>query len=124
MPFSSSRSLPRSVDAEREVLDGVEPILNPRERDERPHEPLPEQPAAHRRHRPIDLVEQRSGAAALGAFDDVEVPQRDRIDEQRVGGDAKRDVADVRELAALRVAQVRDDRAGGRRRPPARASRP
>ena len=40
--------------------------------------------------------------------------------EQRVGGDAQRDVADVRQLAALRLAQVGDDGAGGRRRPPAR----
>ena len=39
-----------------------------------------QQPAAHRRHRAIDLVQQRSGPAAVGAFDHLEVAQRRRID--------------------------------------------
>ncbi len=48
------------------------------------------QPAAHRRHRPVDHVEQRSAASAFGAFDDVQVTKRDRIDEQAIGGDVQR----------------------------------
>ena len=99
--------------AERELLDGVEPILDPLERDERPQQPRAQQPAAHRRHRAIDLVQQRSGAAAVGGFDDLEVPQRGRIDEQAVGAGAEGDLADVREVGLLRVAQVVHERAGG-----------
>ena len=53
--------------AERELLDRVEPILNPLERDQRPQQPGAQQPAAHRRHRAIDLVEQRTGASAVAA---------------------------------------------------------
>ena len=65
MPLSSSRSLPRSVDAEREILDRVEPILDAREGDERPHQPLPQHPTAHRRDGPVDVIEQRAGASTL-----------------------------------------------------------
>ena len=46
--------------AEREVLDGVEPIVNPLERDERPEQPGAKQPSAHRRHAAIELVQERS----------------------------------------------------------------
>ena len=48
MPFEQLAQLAALRRPEREVLDGVEPILNPRQRDERPHQPLPQQPAAHR----------------------------------------------------------------------------
>ena len=113
MSLSTSRSLPRSVSAEREVLDGVEPILNARQRHAAGR-------TSHcRSSRPPIAVIVRSiasssepAAAAFGAFDDVQVPQRDWIDEQRVAADAQRDVADVGELGALGVPQVRDDRAG------------
>ena len=40
MPLSSVAQLAALGRAEREVFDGVEPILNPRQRDERPHQPL------------------------------------------------------------------------------------
>ena len=53
--------------AKRELFDGVEPILDPLERDQRTQQPRPQQAAAHRRHRAIDLVEQRPGPAAVGA---------------------------------------------------------
>ena len=49
----------RSVVAERELLDRIEPILDPLERHERPQQPRAEQAAAHRRDGAIDLVEQR-----------------------------------------------------------------
>ena len=58
---SVSRSLAALGAAEREVLDRVEPILDPLERDQRPQQPGAQQPAAHRRDRAIDLVEQRAG---------------------------------------------------------------
>ena len=98
--------------AERQLLDGVEPILNPLERDERPEQPRAQQPAAHRRHRAVDLVQQRSGAPAVGGVDHLEVAQRRRIDEQAVGAGAERDLTDVGEIGLLRVAQVVDERAG------------
>ena len=120
MLLSSSRSLPRSVVAEREVFDGVEPILNARQRDQRPHQPLPQQPPAHRRRGAIEHVQQRAVAAALRALDDVQMAQRDRIDEQRVGGDA---AARCRGRARARRAASRAGTSRWRRRrrpPPAR----
>ena len=45
--------------AEREVLDRVEPVLDPLERDERPQQPAAQQAAAHRRDGAIDLMQQR-----------------------------------------------------------------
>ncbi len=68
------------------------------------------------RHRPVDLVQQRAGRAAVDGFDHFEVAQRGRIDEQAVGAGAKRDLAHVREIRLLRVAQVVDERAGGAHR--------
>ena len=45
---------------DRELLDGVEAIANRLERGQRAQQPGAQQPAAHRRDRAIDLVEQRS----------------------------------------------------------------
>ena len=101
---------------ERELLDGVEPIADGLERDERPQQPGAQQPAAHRRDGAIELVEQRSVAAAFRAFDDLEMLERRRIDQQRVGALAVADRADVREVDLLRAAQIVDERAGGRDR--------
>ena len=82
-----------------------------------------QQPAADRRDGAIELVEQRSGASAFGAFDDLEMLERGRIDEQRVGALPVGDRADVREIGFLRAAQVVNERAGGRRpRPDGRSS--
>ena len=99
--------------AEGELLDRIEPILDALERQQRLQQPGPQQPPAHRRHRAIDLVQQRSGAAAVGRLDDVEVPERGRVDDQAVGAGAVRNLADVREIGLLRVAQVLDQRACG-----------
>ena len=52
-------------------------------------------------------------AAAVGRLEHLEVAQRRRVDEQAVGAGAKRDLADVREVGLLRVAQVLHERAGG-----------
>ena len=71
--------------AERQLLDGVEAIADRLERDERAQQPRAQQPAAHRRDGAIELVEQRSVAAALRSLDDLEMLERRRIDEQRVG---------------------------------------
>ena len=60
--FSVSRSFAALGGAERELLDGVEPILDALERQQRPQQPGAQQPAAHRRDRAIDLVQQRPGA--------------------------------------------------------------
>ena len=64
-------------------------------------------------HRAIDLVEQRAVAAAVHRFDDFEVLQRDRIDQQAVGRRLVGDAADVREIGFLRVAQIVEQGAGG-----------
>ncbi len=58
-------------------------------------------------------MEQRPGPAAVGRLDDLERAQRRRIDDQAVGASAKRDLADVREIGLLRVAQVVHERSGG-----------
>ncbi len=68
------------------------------------------------------VVEQRAGASAVGALDDVEVPERDGIDQKRIGGDrAARCRARASRSRLLRVAKIRDDRRRRRRPPPAAA---
>ncbi len=81
--FNTSRNFARSTAAKRELLDGIESIANRLDRDERPQQPRPKQPATHGRDRDVELVEQRSCASAFGAFDDGEVLEGDRIHEQR-----------------------------------------
>ena len=46
--------------AKRELLDRVQPVTDPLERDEGTEQPRAQQPAAHGRHRAVDFVEQRS----------------------------------------------------------------
>ena len=102
--------------SKRQLFDGVEPILNPFERDERPEQPGAEHPSAHRGHRPVDLDQERAGRAAVDGFEDLEIAQRSGIDDQAVGAGAKRDLAHVREISLLRVAKIVDERAGGAHR--------
>ena len=102
--------------AERELFDRVEPVLDPLERDQRPQQPRAQEPPAHRRHRAIDFVQERSRAPAVGRVDDLEVAERSRVDEETVGAGAKGDLADVGEIGLLRVAQVVDEGARGANR--------
>ncbi len=97
---------------EGELLDRVEAIADRLERHQRAQQPGAQQPAADRGDRAIELVEQRAVAAALRSLEDLEVLERRRIDEERVGALAVRDGADVREVGLLRLAQVVDERAG------------
>ena len=62
----------------RELLDGVEPIADGFEREQRPQQPPAEQAAANRRDGPVELVEQRSFAAAFGSVEDFQVLERRR----------------------------------------------
>ena len=100
--------------AEGEVLHGVEAILDAFERDQRADQPGAEQTAAHRRDRPIDLVEQRPRPPAVGGLDHLQVPQRRRIDQQAVGAGPEGEVAHVREVGLLGIAEVLHERAGRR----------
>ena len=71
--------------AERQLLDGVEPVLDALELHERPQQPLPQQPSAHRRARVVEHVEQRPApAAVLQVLDELEVAPRDRVDREHV----------------------------------------
>ena len=107
----------RAIDAvKRQLLDRVEAVANRFQRDQRTQQPPAQEAAAHRRDREIELVEQRAGAAALGALDDLEVLQRDRIDQQVVGLLAQVHAGHVREIGLLRVAQIADEGAAGLRR--------
>ena len=115
----ASRNLPRSV-----VRNASSSTASSRSRigssdDQRPQQPRAQQPAADRRDGAIELVEQRSVAAALRPFDDLQVLQRRRIDEQRVGALAVGDRADVREIDLLRrrAGSGRARRRRDRRRP-------
>ena len=99
--------------AEREILDRIEPILDPLERHEWPQQPAAQQASAHRRDRAVDFMQQRAGAAAVLRLDHLQVSQRDRIHEETIGAGAERDVPHVREVRLLRVAQVLHQRAGG-----------
>ena len=58
-------------------------------------------------------MKQRALAAALHRFDDLEVLQRDRVDQQAIGRRLVGDAPDVREIGFLRVAQVVEQGAGG-----------
>ncbi len=98
--------------AEREVLDGVEAIADPLEREQRADEPRAEQARAHRRHRAVEFVEQGTGAAAVDRLDDLEVLQRERVHDQPVGVLLERDAAQVREVGLLRVLEIVDQGAG------------
>ena len=46
--------------AERQLFDRIEPIANALERAQGTQQPCPQQPPAHRRDRPIDLMQQRA----------------------------------------------------------------
>ena len=102
--------------AEGELLDGVQAIANAIERDERAQQPRAQQPPRHGGDRAIDLVEQGALAAAIHRFDDFEMLERDRVDEQAIGRCLVGDAADVREVGFLRVAQIVEQGAGGRHR--------
>src|SRR6185503_7682827 len=99
--------------AERELFDRIEAILDALERQQRLQQPGPEQTPPHRRDRAVDLVEQRSGAAAIRRLDDVEVLERGRVDDETVGAGAERDLADVREVGLLRLTEILHERARG-----------
>ncbi len=98
---------------ERDLLHGVEAIANRLERDQRAEEPGAQEPAADRRDRPIELVEQRSVPATFRPLEDLEVLHRRGIDQQRVGALPVADRADVSEVDHLGVAQIVDERACG-----------
>ena len=100
--------------AKGKLLDGVETIANPIERDKRTQQPRAQQAPGHDGHRSIDLVQQRPLAAAVHRLDDFEVLERDRVDQQAVGRCLVGDAADVREIGFLRVAQIVEQRAGRR----------
>ena len=101
--------------AKGELFDRVEPVLDALEREQRPEQPAAQQPPPHRRDRAIDLVQQRSGAPAIDGLDHFEVPERGRIDQHAVRPGAERDLAHVRQVRLLGVAQVVHKRAGGAR---------
>ena len=100
----------------RKLFDRIESILDPLERQQRPQQPGAQQASAHRGERSIDLLQQRPVPAAIRGFDDLEVPERGRIDDHRVGAGPKGQVADVREFGLLRFAEVVHERAGRARR--------
>ena len=102
--------------AKGQLLHRVEPVANPLQGDERPQQPRPQQPPAHRGDGAIDLVQQRAIPMAFHRFDHLEMPERDGIDEQAVGGCFERHGAHVRQIRPLRVAQIVEQRARGRHR--------
>ncbi len=108
---------------ESELLHGVEPIADPIERQERAQQPRAQGPAADGGDCPVELREQRSVASAFRAFQDFEVLERRRIDDQRVGALAVGQRADVREIDLLGRFQVMNQRAssGDGGRPPIEA---
>ncbi len=99
--------------AKGELLDGVEAIVNRVQGDQRPQQPGSQHPAAHRRHRPIELAEERALAAALRAVENLQVLQRDRIDQQGIGALPVGDRPHVGEIDLLCAAKVLDQRPGG-----------
>ena len=100
--------------AKGELLDGVETVADPIERDKRAQQPRAQQTPGHGGDRSIDLVQQRTLAAAIHRLDDFEVLERDRVDQQAVRRCLVGDAADVREIGFLRVAQIVEQCAGCR----------
>ena len=102
--------------AEREVLDRVEPILNPRQRDERPHAATggaagrPSPSPCGRSSSSSEPARPPSAPSTTLRCRSVTGSIEQRVGRRR-GSEMSRTCV---ELAALRVAQVGDDRAGGR----------
>ena len=83
--FRTSRNLPRSV-----LRNANSSTASRRSRmrssdDERPQQPRAQQTAGHGRDRAIDLVKQRAVAAAVHRLDDLQMLQRDGVDQQAIG---------------------------------------
>ena len=112
--FKTSRNLPRSVLRKANSSTASRRSRMRSSDDERAQQPRAQQAPGHGGDRPIDLVEQGALAAAVHRFDDFEMLERDRVDEQAVGRCLVGDAADVREVGFLRVAQIVEQRAGGR----------
>ena len=98
------------LDGER--LHRVKAIPDAFENNQRTEQPGSQQPSTHRRDGSINLVQERSGTAALGGLQDLEVLQRGRVDQQRVGRVLDADGAHVRQFRLLCVTEVAHQRAG------------
>ena len=114
--FSASRTLPRSAARKAQFLDRVEAIANRLERDQR--RAAATRAAAGRPSavtRAIDLVEQRSLAAAVGSTSTSSRCAMVSASMSSASGRlAQPQRPDVREVGLLRVAQVAHEGAGGR----------
>ena len=86
----STQKLSESVMAsiggpERQLFDRVQPIADPLQGTERFQEPRTEHPPGHCCHGAIDFVEERALEAPFGPSHNLEVPERDRVDDQAIG---------------------------------------
>ena len=63
--------------AERQFLDGIEPVTNALERTERTKQPCPEQPPTHRGDGAIDLVQERALRTTFAACQHFQMLQGD-----------------------------------------------
>ena len=107
----------RTIDAaERKLLDGIQSVPDALERDERPQQPGPQESAGHGSHRAIDFVKQRPIASAVDRLDDLEVFQRDGVNQQTIGRRLERNGADMGQVGLLGVAKIVQQGARGRGR--------
>ena len=95
-----------------QLFDGIEAIANALQCAEGSQQPRAQESTAHGRHRPIDLVQERTGGGAVAAHDDLQMPQRDRVDRRDIGRCLVRNRSDMSQVGLLRVTQVRDEPSG------------
>ena len=112
--FSSSRNLPRSVlrNANSSTASSRSRMRSSETSGRSSH--ARSRRPAHRRHRAVDLVQQRSVAPAVHRFDHFQVAERDGVDEQAVGGGLEA-IGSAR--ARGRPSACRADSGAARRRP-------
>ena len=98
--------------------DGVEPLPDLARPEERPEEPLTEQPPAHRRPGAVHRPEERGDAAAvLQALDQLQVPRRALVQGEMVLQRQRLDPGEVCERRLLSLLEVAERRPGGAKRP-------
>ena len=57
-------------------------------------------------------MQEGTGGSAVAADDDLQMPQRDRVDHENIGRCLVRNRSDMSQVGLLRITQVRDEPAG------------
>src|SRR5437879_11836339 len=81
-PVAQRRPQLHGVD---ELLDGVEPLSDPRRLEQRVEDPLAQTACAHRRFRLVEHPEERPAALPAERLEELEVPPRGPVEAEEAG---------------------------------------